>query len=661
MIAVSLHADSKIKSNVKYRTGGITSAAIWSAAAVSNGNLSNKDIYGDNAIELSVSFMTVGKTNYIILNFDDSVIIAGEITNAVYINDTNTQVHYAVDYFTSAQMTKSKQANFMTTIYGYCERTNLGYTDSHSLVNLQPEPFAGSDTKRANSKMTGELNNFINDFTGTNQNAPAYLLSNGYRLVLWVSAFVMQCRAAHGLGNVPGVINPAPFTTNRVVTVPTFDTPYGDMGFWRGGYSKGQPFIFTNTGAMQAFINSMLTNVGLRIIIPPEGITGDAIRQKVNIDNQYFVNYSTMSIEMEQIRMITGEDIYGIQILPEKFITGAVGLNPAITDQMFTIAHNLSNFNGLQDELGTVPYDYSKSKAMTFPYFYYTITTRCGNKIDLIPQVNMINANVFENTLQYHVYLRFIGGEQAKLQIRITPRLQQTDDVADPTSGVEWINIYEYPTLSWATGVSSAQQLAYLSSRLQRTANVQKAIIGSAVSGTGFMYGIRGGKADFEKQGLFRAGMTWLGGKVNQIKSAPYAESTAIVTGNGSYNLNNQLEQETALNNAQNVATTGNDIILGDNNFDQLLSQPLTVFAAGYSNSETFSLCRMFDRYGQALNANINPLTNSGNIFGGRAYVSSFNGQTFYKFMSVDVEGIMPVDWKNAIQNMFIGGVYLVN
>lgn len=672
LMTVSLYADSNLKDNVKYRSGGLNNSTLIATLTpvVSNGTLANENIFDDNSIEISTNIDTAARANYILLNIGNTA-IAGEIVGLNYINDNNTEVQYTVDYFTTAQMTNALRPGFFSSCFGHCERTNITYP-SESVVNQQSEPFGGNDLKVIDTELTQKFNDAVYSYTNARPENGTFLLDSGYSLVLWISPWAASALIGAGVG-ISRWATPSPPTGQNVNEVDYFGEKFtGDATKeWNQSFTTGVPLVFQNSQDLTAFIDGMLSNVGERIEIDPYGFETDGVMKRyVNMDTQFF--YSTQefteeqgeemaNVPMTQVKMITDIDILRIQIIPTAFCQDAPG-----NYQNFPIdtGYGLHNFNPLRDERdtilpdGTIVQDFSKSKLMTYPYWYHELVTRVGNNITLLPQNNMHIVN-YLNDGQYRMKIRFVGGQMPKLMIAMQNKEDWGSTGFAADAETLWHTIYEYPSVPWANNVSSQQQIAELEARMQRVGQQQSAVIGASVKGTGFMYGFRGGQAH-AGQGWFRQGMTKLGGLLNfrtgNGGTAESGETGAILKRSEQADL----DSKTATENAGRIIDNQTLPILGEGSIEMLYSQPLTCYRCGMTDGELYGLARFIERRGQTCHLNINPITNGGDVFSGNASFTSYGGKQYYEFYDLDVVGTMPITYKNSIQMMFCGGCYLI-
>lgn len=674
-MTVSLYKDSNLKSNTKYRTGGLAnSTPIVTLTAVSNGAIANKNIYADNSVEISTPIETAGTANYITLTIGTTCIV-GEITGMDYINDNNTNINYAIDYFTTAQMTAALRGEFFTGVFGHCERTNLTYP-AESVVNLQPEPYQGGDYMEPEIDFTRQINQDLGASMEVDMgNINSSIFFRGYVAVLWISSFAAQVALECGSANVgPWRADCSP-PTPGVHIKPDFSSTIPANNTWYGGVSTGCPLTFTGANAMDKlsdFVNALLGECGIQVIYPPQGLSEDGtIRRFVTVtpDNMFYPEpddpeeYTT---EMTQVRLVGAEDILRIQILPGAYRNGST--DPSFRTFPLTTGYDLSNFNPLIDEKtvvlpdGTIVYDYSKSKLMTYPYWYFKLLTATGDCITILPQRHMSVSN-YINTFNINIWYKFTGGDRPTLQVCVlsAEEIEAGTRPDSPGATVTWYTVYQFPTIAWAADVSTEQQLAAIQAQVARYGEMQAAIIGASTKGTGFQYGIRGGEANRASQGTLRAAVTsvgnWLGSSDEVFSRAAYTNDF----GGGSAKYLNELAASLGQSEAGRIMQSSNFQSTGGDSIAELCSQPLRMFRCGMSYGELFGFGRFIDRQGQSCHLNGNPITNSFNVFGGNASITSYAGKTWYQFSDCDVTGTMPVDFKNAIQLMFCGGCYLMN
>lgn len=489
--------------------------------------------------------------------------------------------------------------------------------------------------------------------------------------VLWISSFAAQAAYDKGAIIAPsgwGLVSTPP---NSGVTIkPDFSTTFPANSEWFGGISTGYPICFVDAAQMARFINALLNNVGTQVNYPARGISADSvIRRHVQLaEEQYFYpepnNVDTYDTEMTQIRLIGPQDILRIQVLPRVF--QATQATPKFFTVNVNLPDNLSNFNPIIDERtvvlpdGSIHNDYSKSKLMLYPYWFFELKTATGDSIVITPQNHMSIGN-FLNDHIIRLVFKLTGGDRPCLQVAVTDSALLDDGATEnqERSTLQWYTIYEFPTLSWSSDVSTEQQLAAIQAITNRRGEMQAAIIGNMTKGFGIEYGIRGGQADFKRQGLDALG-TMLGGIYRNIDPKGQVKDTQTDTQGGRYKFSDQLLSQLGKSEAGRIIQTSNFISGGGDSLSILSMQAIAFFRRGYNWGELFGFGRFLEREGQSCHLNGNPITNSFNIFGGNASITSYGGKTYYLFSDIDVMGTMPVDFKNAIAIMFCGGCYLM-
>lgn len=691
MYNVDIYSEPSIKGNVKYRNSPFVRGTIKaSKIVVSNGNFSNKDIWSDNSVELNISWVTAQESNYIVITYNRTdpnnpnitipwTKIAGEIISTQYINDSNVNISYIVDHYTTAQLTKELREEFFTNIKGLCSRTNLTY-GKESCANLQPEPYAGSDTKVFDYYMSSNFNREILNSWGLRSGDD--VIERGFCVIVWISNF-----AATTVHRTGGTI--IPWVPNACVAPPPKSIYTSTNGFvesntsstweWYGSFSKGYPTLWTNLTLMNSFITGIQNTVGQEQEIPAKGYGNLNNTRWAVIQDSYYTSMGDRDSQVEpltQTQLITSNDIFNIQIVP---------LNVAINYQaeQLTKKHSwlskwgLNNFNPMKDERdtilpdGTIIQDFSKSKLMTYPYWYHKLITNIGNEILLIPQTKVkvptINDDYTLN-FQYNFETRFIGGDKPRLMISVLDYSDKTDSNYF-SNGREWNTIWEFPNIPWQSNVNSEQQLQAISSALNRTSQIYSSIIGASVKGTGFMSGYRSGtsnaisdsRGSWHEQSSMRSGF--------QTTHSLMGIGAGVVTDSlglrGSlskkYKDDANVSSENAKTSSNNIIANSPHVIVGEDNISALLTPPVKILRCGYTDGELFGFARYLDRQGQSANIILNPITNNGDIFGGHAYISSVGNKTYYQFYDLDIDGTMPVFFKDMITQLFVGGVYLIN
>ena len=238
-----------------------------------------------------------------------------------------------------------------------------------------------------------------------------------------------------------------------------------------------------------------------------------------------------------------------------------------------------------------------------------------------------------------------------------------TDTFGSVSAGTanEWVTIWEFPSIPWEHDVSSDQQLQELALNMQTTANIYNAIIGESTKKYGYYSKFSNATADptAQQQGAFDAMGSILGSGFR------IAEKVVNAGANSSflpkYMLDNDINQMNASGSANGIIGSSPTTVIGAGSIGALLTPPIKIIRRGYTNGELFGFARYLDRYGQSTYAYLNPITNAGSIFEGNASVSEFGGKTYYEYHDIDIEGTMPVVFKNKIASLFITGVYLIN
>lgn len=185
---VSLHSETKLSSNIKYRKG-FPAPSIFNTTTVNNGAFGNKNLYCDNTVSLGCGTNHESaerialKANYIKIQFDGKTVI-GAIKDWEYINNGHVKFYYNVDAFMSALV-----SGFIKNMYGLCERVNLDTKDY--FTNLQSEPFSPSDNQKCNTQITENFNQAIKLFEGIDPTVNG-VYSDKTRLILTVSPAIVD-------------------------------------------------------------------------------------------------------------------------------------------------------------------------------------------------------------------------------------------------------------------------------------------------------------------------------------------------------------------------------------------------------------------------------------------------------------------------------------
>lgn len=693
-----LYADPQINNDHKYRNAPyVRGTEKASRIAVSNGNFSNKNLWENNSVELGVSWRTAQESNYIVITHSitdpedpDNIIpwtkIAGEISSTEYINDNNCNIAFIVDAYTSAQMTKDLRGDFFTNAMGLCVRTHLTYPLENS-ANCLPEPFSGSDTSSAeflasDAPMSWYLNEDIKEKWHID-NVGDDVIANGYCFVLWISNFAATTIKRCGGVVEPWVLNAcAPPNPNNIYEATKaggfIDYSLKTTMLWYGSYATGFPTVWDDLEAMNTFIHRILNTVGQEIRLEPYGLGSlSSVTKWATIQDGYFTSMGKTQYDktdpMKQTQIITSDDIFRIQILP-RYVAEHAQEKQKLEVHLIDVHYGLDNFNPMKDERdtvlpdGTVLHDYSKSKIMQFPYWWFQCVTNIGNTIDIMPQTKFIP---LQNQVEEKDYIwdfmlkcqtRFIGGNNPRLMLSILDYTNSIDDIGDDK---EWVTIWEFPSIPWQSNVSSEQQLQELALNMQSTANIYNSIIGESVNKKGLKYGyyskfntlVSDPKAS--AQGTFRGVGSMFGSGFRIAENVVNAGAGATIL--PKYMLDAEINQMNASGSANAIIGSSPTTIIGAGSIGALLTSPIKIIRRGYTDSELFGFARFLDRYGQSTYAYLNPITNAGDILGGNAEISEFGGKTYYEYHDIDIEGTMPVLFKNKIASLFITGVYLIN
>jgi len=633
---------------------------------VSVGNFSNKNILTENSFELSVSYDLINQCDIVTIEENGFTVVAF-IMQAEYINNNNTRLYYKPDYFSTYRFN-----GILKTASGLCNRVTMGYTDENSYVNLLPEPISGNDITRQIPSLTTLFNTQISIFTGIDyyaDNTP-FLDSMGYNYIIFISSeFATWLNTVGNYMPTAFEINYSGLPLNPPYTpqiVNSFDSVFQSNTFYGGAISRGFPLIFTTFNRLKDFITTSLSARGsifkqmpTQLFKDRSGTTlnANATGQYNELGNLSATTIDNNSTEIVVTKAITDSDIFSIKVIPRAFCnflnTNKGDTSLLIKECTVQSPYDLTNFHGLKDELEPDPItgisDYSKSKIMRFPFWYFKFKTQAGNTIDLKPETLFTRDDIFGTDFRFKFQLKFTGGETPKLMIRFVPILN-TDNWNTTSSSTEWITLIDYPSINWNISTQSQQNLQNLTNSLTRMANIERYNQGSATKGLGFMHGLKGGKSNTSQNIMQQTG-TLLGNFL-----APIARP---ILGN---DINKELSSSQAGQNAGNVITNGGNVIKGDNDFDTLYSPPVSVGFAGFTNAECFSACRYLDNFGSAANVIINPLDNKGNIYGGRGFVSkNSRGETYYQFENLIIDDVIPVFAKIEISDLFMQGVYIID
>lgn len=656
MYRIVLVNDSIVKLNVKRRIGLSGSVIYDSKNIVNNGNNSNFSPFNGNTVDVSTSLSNAIKSNFIKIIYDN-IVVVGLITDFIYVNNNNTSIVYDIDAFTTSIETKKLNGGFLTSLYGLCDRVNMTYP-YESVVNQLPEPVSGSDKSLLNRDITKKINDAVNGFLGVTQNG-GVPFENGYGFIVTLSLFASGCiRANGGLVTAFGLDNAISPPPNTVKKVDDFNFDGNVVYSWYGSPLTGLPVCFSSPSKLSRFLEGIFSNVGCEIELPPSGL-GDLtnITKWADIKKSYFTSYgsgdSDKTEPLKQTKMISTEDIFDIKLVPLKMLKAS--LKNEIKTEFINLGINLSNFNPLKDEKitvlpdGTIVNDFSKSKAMTYPYYYFKLLTAEGQEILINTEVKNANDYGYEQDFRLKLVYRFVGGENPKMLIGVLDKDDTTTPLS-PSSGIEWHIIYTFPSISWSTSINSTENNNRVNMNYDRTSLIQTAIVDMRKEKP-FEFGRRGGNMDRRDQSSSDSRKTMIGNYVGGF--AGYGRSSG-----SKY----PLDTEISTNNisSSHSITSSPTFVKGDTYGDSLLLPPCTVFRCGYTDSDLYALCRYFDSYGQSAQQMLNPLNNSPTLFSGFANVSTFNNRTFYQFHYIDFIGSAPLPIKLEVENLFKQGVYLI-
>lgn len=653
---VTMHKDNYLTDMVKYRAPYSVPASLSFFNLVSVGNFSNKNVLIDNVVELTIlpgyeteaNFYQISTCNVIKLTHtyeDNTLTVIGFIIDVEYINDSNIKVAYNVDAFSSA-----RASGLISSMYGLCERTHLNYNDSQSFVNLASEPFSVSDTMRAASVLSTNMNQPIYDFEGVEVTENA-IYSADVSIVLTLSPAAIEY-----LGN------PEPFTSIaptdfdvEIKNISSFNFQASDVTFHSGGAFRGTPIVLGSIISLKPFIKKLCSGCGFETIVSASEIER---RNMLVLDNGGAIAdvYDGTGTDGSYRRYITQNDIYNVYVIPKNFAKYTTLTMTSYTNEIEGL-YTLATMHGLGAE------DNTKSKMLAFPYFYIKVVTSNGDLVTLSPQSFNQRGLVWDNTSTLILDLKFIGGDMPKLMGRFKPAF--VPDTPNARSTVaEWFTIRSYPSLTLSIENSYNPQLQkdFASTRRQ-SALYTNAIASSRLSNPfkqGYLDGVNGvsyGLGDNPNTGFVGQFAGAIGNAFGRFDSKYGIASV----GTSIYNDTNKqnAENQARVDNNGVIVSPDTGTIEGNDNMAQFSCPPISAYNCGGSNGEIFSACRYLDQFGQACNVPLNPLTNVGNLWNGYAYVTTFENQTFYKFAYIDVIGNVPAPWKRNIKALFENGVYL--
>jgi len=657
MYQVRLFQDNILTDNVKYRNATPINA-VWSSKVVSVGNFANKNIFVDNSVELSVNYMQATTCNFIAIGFNGKTII-GKITDFSYINDNNTNISYRVDTFSSA-----RTSGIIEQMNGLCERVNM--SNQGFMTNLQSEPFSPSDQTKMNVPLTDALNSLVWNADNFNNNG---LDDSQAAYILTVSPTLAAYLGETGIGANP-FITPPPVILPILQMTPTLNFNNSDTRISHNGVYRGIPVRFNGILQVSLFLRQILSGCGFVTIMPPNGWT---IQNRL-INKGYVTNENTgagqqasdtfaagseivwaseMAKPYESIRFITLADIYGLQVIPWRATT-TTSISVFQDISGFTTTANLHRWGGESS---------AQHKLMAYPYKYYKIKTIAGDLVNIYPQQHFIFEDMAGNPAAPRIRLivEFIGGDTP----RLVGRLLETSTIGNPNEYGELFTIRNYPSITLSINDSFNPQLQRdTMNNRQLSASFANARLDSQARNPirqGYLDGVAGEQnITFNNRnsgmGDFAASGNQLGGMLGR----------ANVHVNGG--ARNPLVNDRVTNNANQLANTLNanaliepmqGVLSGTSFVQQTYEYPTIFYECGATDTELFAFSRYLEEFGASCGCHLNPLTNSGNLFGGEAGVITFNGRTFYQYGHILIQGVMPPDWKLSIKALFESGVYL--
>lgn len=642
-ITVNIYKDTRIQRNVKYRAG-FSGTPVFTATAVNIGNFSSLDLFSDNGVELSIPYATVSTCNIISVNAG-TITTIGHIESIEYINDNNVFISYVVDPFTSARF-----SGLITDMTGLCERANINV--SEAFTNLQSEPFSPSDVMTANPEATQTANTEVFSLEGVTPQSNG-LASAQTRFVLTVSPAVIEYLGV-GAFDTP----PTGFT-QELKEIESLNFYSSDTTLHCGGTFKGTPLLFQTIHDVKDFIQTLLGGCGFRTELEPDGYS----TQQATTYRQYLTDANSGAGQsnnipknedgdpMEAIRFITADDIYNLYCMPALFAISSTSMLWATGSiRGFKTVANISKF-GAEDS--------TKGKLTAHPYYYGKLVTANGDSVNIIPQTHYSDFSGNDNRV--YITLRFIGGDNPRLMGRLASNGANQINAYDNSAINEWFTIRNYPSVTLSINNSFNPQVQKDVANTRQTSAILANSRASAQLKSPISQGYVDGIAGVEKK--YNAGQSYFNRVGTAIGSALASIDSSVPGGaTNTFKDKNAVERV----NNQRTATAGNIItadiqsVMGNDFTSQFSIPAISIYHCGATDAEQYGFSRYIEQFGQTLNCIINPLTNSGSIFGGSGSIITVNGYTFYQFANIDVSGVMPVTWKNAIKDLFESGVYLI-
>lgn len=654
---ISLHQDKNLTSTIKYRNG-FNVPSIYTTTVVNNGNFSNKNLFVDNSIELGCgqinppmsAYQKVTDATHIKIEWDKYTVI-GHITDLQYINDNNILISYIVDTFSSAL-----ECGMIDDIKGLCERTHL--KTNTQFTNQQSEPFSPSNILQLNKTLTENMNMVAEGFDGiTPSNAGLYEKTS---YILTVSPSIVEY-----LGNV------TPFSTPNVSEITlksrsSLNFERSDSTIHSGGVYRGTPLKFEQMADVTKFIRDILSGCGFRTTM---GANGWKTQQAIS-HRQYITDANTgagqarneernvESEPMESIFFITLSDIYNLYCIPSNFAINRT--------TFFEVNYSLTGFKTVGNLHRFGAEDTTKNKLLNFPFCSYRVVTANGDTQDIFPHQHYWT---FSDIQDVRVNYRYIGGDSPRLMAMINPSETETTYGRDGTG--EWFTVRNYPAITLSINNAFNPQIQKEVANIRKiSASYSKANANGRLSNPfkqGYLDGVQGNNLREDittgrgAWGRFAGGLGKGLGVADKFLSEPFFSSPDTPNAGLFKNQNYQdMMNAVSETNAGNFVEAVSSQIMGNDFTSQFSIPAFTVYNTGATDTELFAYCRYFDEFGQSCNCILNPLTNHGDLFGGNASVTSYNGKTFYKYSNIVITGIMPISWKISIKELFESGVYLI-
>lgn len=655
---ISLHREDKMTDYIKYRTDW-PAPAEWSGIVVNIGNFANKNLYVDNSVELSTgrlnpdwgNYQLATNCNYIKIEWDGKVVI-GQITDWQYINDGNVNISYTVDAFMSALL-----SGFIDEMTGLCERANV--RPANRFTNLQSEAFQPSDNQLLNDIASTEFSDQVASFEGIAA-TPQGISSGNCRYVVTISPILAEYLGVSEWGSIDGL----PATKELKVLQGQqlrFNRP--NYSVHAGGMYRGVPVVGSTLQSAYAFINGCLDGCGFISKFPASGYSNQAVDTNHNLvtaqnsgGGQAEVQTRTGGEPIESTHFITVDDFYNLYAIPQNFAINTKTFIEGTTVELTTFKHtsNMHSF-GSEDSLN--------GKLTAYPYCYAKLITANGDTVDIIPQMHHIGETPYVDKVK--IDLRFIGGDTPRLMGRMRLR---NYDYGPYTFGSpqEWFTIRSYPSVTLSIDGTANQQIMRDNENMRKIsatyANSSANFRLSNPMSAGYRDAVNGVSDLNSKVSTANPG-GGLGGNIGYSFGVLFGTPQGG-SGNGQLFKNKPLvELQNAIRdiNSGNTTSTTGTYIMG-NDFTSQFGLPAGfIYNCGATDAELYAYCRFIEKFGQTLNCTINPLDDSGDIWGGNGQIEPVGDRTYYQFSEIDIVGIMPNEWRENIKNLFESGVYLID